>query len=346
MKVLFVADFSITEQDVIENKRVFNKYEGVVVDVIEISLGETKEERAAYLLKTEKEGPEWTKAPRELLDRAADAEIIITDFAAIGKDVMDAAPNLKLIGVLRSGVENVNLEEAKKRGIHVICSPGRVAAPVADYTVAMMIAESRNIVRSNLISSGGEWKIRFKNFPYSHNMAGKTVGIIGFGNIGQMVAARLKPFGVKIMAYEEYMSDERVRELGAEPVSMDELLAASDFVTIHARLSKDTEKMIGKDAFMKMKKTAIFVNTARAGLVDEDALIWALQNDEIGGAALDVFAQEPIPRDHPLLKLDNVTLTPHLAGTTSNVGSNSIAVIMQDLDRYFNGKPMKNIRQA
>lgn len=342
-KILFVADFSITAKDVLDNIHMFKDY-NVDIDVVEVSLGEDENERAQYILKTEKEGPEWTKAPEELLEKAKDAEIIITDFAAIGKDVIDAAKELKLIGVLRSGVENVNKEEAAKRGIDVICSPGRVAAPVADYTVAMMIAETRNIVRSNLISNKGEWKIRFKNFPYSHNMAGKTVGIIGYGAIGQMVAARLKPFGVNVIAYEAFMTPEKVKELGAEPVSMDELLERSDYVTIHMRLSKDTEKMIGKAEFDKMKSTAIFVNTARAGLVDEDALVQALQEDKIGGAALDVFAKEPIPKDHPLLSLDNVTLTPHLAGTTSNVGSNSIAVILKDLDHYFKGEPLVNKR--
>lgn len=342
-KILFAADFSITSEDILANKYLFDPYH-VDVDVVEVNLGDSKEERAAYILKTEKQGPEWTRAPQELLDRAADAEIIISDFAAIGKDVIDAAKNLKLIGVLRSGVENVNLVEAAKRGVEVICSPGRAAASVADYTVAMMLAEARNIVRSNLVSSNGEWKIRFKNFPYSHNMAEKTVGIIGFGAIGQMVADRLIPFGVKIAAYEEFMSAEKVRVLGAEPMELNELLEVSDYVTLHMRLYKATEQMISRDQFKKMKKTAFFINTARAGLVDEAALIEALENDEIGGAALDVFAQEPISKDNPLLKLDNVTLTPHLAGTTSNVGSNSIAVIIKDLDRYFKGEPMKNIR--
>lgn len=343
MKILFVADFSITAQDILDNKSMFDEYD-VDIDVVEVSLGKDKEERAAYILKTEQEGTEWTKAPSELLEKAEDADVLITDFAVIGQDVIQVAKKLKLIGVLRSGVENVNLEAAREKGIQVICSPGRVAAPVADYTVALMIAENRNIVRSNLVSNHGDWKIRFKNFPYSHNIAGKTVGIIGFGMIGQMVAARLKPFGAKIIAFEEYMSPERVKELGAEPVSMDELLKESDYVTIHMRLSKETEGMIGKEEFKKMKKTAVFVNTARAGLVDEQALIEALQNDEIGGAALDVFAHEPIEKDNPLLSMENVTLTPHLAGTTSNVGRNSLAVIMNDLDRFFKGELMKNVR--
>ncbi|MFV0361816.1 MAG: 2-hydroxyacid dehydrogenase [Suipraeoptans sp.] len=342
-KILFVADFSITKEDILNNKFLFDSYD-VEVDVVEVCLGSNEEERAAYILKTEQEGPEWTKAPQELIEKAVDAEIIITDFAAIGKEVIEAAPNLKLIGVLRSGIENVNREEARKQDVQVICSPGRVAAPVADYTVAMMIAETRNIVRSNLVSNGGDWKIRFNNFAYSHNMANKTVGIIGYGIIGQMVAERLKPFGVKVIAYEEYMSSDKVRELGAEPVSFDELLRQSDYVTVHARLSEQTKHMIGKEVFEKMKNTAIFVNTARAGLVDEEALIQALQNNEIGGAALDVFAQEPISKDNPLLEMENVTLTPHLAGTTSNVGSNSIAVILKDLDLYFSGEPMRNTR--
>lgn len=342
-KILVVADFSITREDVLENVQFFDQFD-VDVDIIEVSLGETKEDRAAYILKTEQEGTEWTNAPKELLEKAKDAEIIIADFAAIGKDVIDVAENLKLIGVLRSGVENVNLDEAKKRGIQVICSPGRVAAPVADYTVGLMIAEARNIVRSNLVSSQGDWKIRFKNFPYSHNFADKTVGIIGFGAIGQMVADRLKPFGVNILAYEAYMPASEVEKFGVKSVSLDELLSKSDYVTLHTRLSDDTKAMIGKEEFKKMKKTSFFINTARAGLIDEEALIWALQNDEIGGAGLDVFSTEPIAKDNPLLKLENVTLTPHLAGTTSNVGSNSIAVILKDLKLYFDGKQMKNIR--
>ncbi len=342
-KILFVTDFSITKEDVLDSKSLLSDY-GAEIDTVEVNLGKDETERAAYILKTEQEGPEWAEVSGELLEKAADAEMLITDFAAIGSKVIHAAPNLKLIGVLRSGVENVNCEEAKKQGITVICSPGRVAAPVADYTVGMMIAESRNIVRSNLVSSHGEWKVRFKNYPYSHNLADKVVGIIGFGVIGRMVAERLKPFGARIVTYETFMPEEKIREYGVEKVSLDRLLEISDYVTIHARLCDETRKMIGREAFQKMKKTAFFINTARAGLVDEEALIEALQNDEIGGAALDVFAQEPISADNPLLKLDNVTLTPHLAGTTSNVGSNSIAVIRKDLDRYFKGMEPINKR--
>lgn len=342
-RILFVTDFSITSKDVLENIHRFDPYD-VTVDTAEISMGEDEAARAAYILKTETEGPEWFTPPSELLEKAAEADILITDFVAIGSKVIEAAPKLKLIGVLRSGVENVCLSAARARNIPVICSPGRVAAPVADYTVGMIIAESRNIARSSLTANHGQWIIRFSNYPYSHNLADKTVGIIGYGAIGQMVAARLRAFGCRIQAYENYIPAERVRELGAEPVSLETLLQTSDFVTIHARLSEQTRGMLGRREFEMMKPSAFFINTARAGLIDEAALIEVLKAHKIAGAALDVFAHEPIEADNPLLSLDNVTLTPHLAGTTSNVASNSIAVILKDLDRYFHGQPMVNLR--
>ncbi|MDO4272789.1 MAG: 2-hydroxyacid dehydrogenase [Eubacteriales bacterium] len=343
IKVLFAADFSITKKDILDNAYLFEKY-NAQVEVVDIDLGNTEEERAAYILKIEKEGPGSIHTSPELLDKVRDAEILITDFGAVGRDVIEAGIHLKLIGVLRSGVENVDTQAASERNIPVINAPGRVAAAVADYTVGMMIAEARNICRSSLTANGGAWKIRFSNFPYSHNLEGKTVGIIGFGAIGQMVAARLVPFGVKLLTYEPYLPVEKIREAGAQPVPLEELLRVSDYVTIHARLCRDTEKMMGREQFALMKPTAFFINTARAGLVDEVALTEVLAEHKIGGAALDVFAREPISADDPLLKLDNVTLTPHLAGTTSNVGHNSIAVILKDLDCYFNGKPMRNIK--
>ena len=145
-KLLFVADFSITEQDVRENLYRFAPYD-VDVDIIEISMGADENERAQYILKTETAGPEWFTPPAELLEKAAGADIIVTDFVAIGSRVIEAAKRLKLIGVTRSGVENVNLACAGERGVAVVCSPGRVAAPVADYTVGMIIAESRNIAK-------------------------------------------------------------------------------------------------------------------------------------------------------------------------------------------------------
>lgn len=155
----------------------------------------------------------------------------------------------------------------------VVWLPRPVAAPVADYTVGMIIAESRNIARSSLTANGGSWVVRFRNYPYSHNLADKTVGIIGYGAIGQMVAERLRAFGCRIIAYENYMPAEKVRALGAEPVSLDRLLETSDFITIHARLSEESRGMLGREEFRRMKPSAFFINTARAGLIDEDALI-------------------------------------------------------------------------
>jgi len=169
-----------------------------------------------------------------------------------------------------------------------------------------------------------------------------TAGLIGFGIIGHKVAARLKAFGVKVLTYDPYCSKETAEAAGVELVSFEELLKRSDYVSMHARLSDSTKNLMGEKEFKMMKPTAFFINTARAGLVDEAALVKALQEKTIRSAAIDVYSKEPLPADHPLLKLDNVTLTPHHAGATTDNLSNSLDIMLEELDRYFGGQELKN----
>lgn len=343
LKFLFIADGVITPEELVACTGELAGM-GVQVDVALDRIGESREEIAQYITQMEKGDAEFATVSDEVLEKVRDADAVIAHFSVINQAVIDAGSKLKLIGVLRSGVENVNLKAAAARGIPVVSSPGRVAGAVADYTIAMMIAENRNIVRSNLIGTQGDWKIRFFNYPYSHNMGGKTVGIIGFGEIGRQVAKRAVAFDTKVVIYDPFVSNEDIEAAGYTPVDEETLFRTADYVSIHVRLSDKTRHMIGAKQLAMMKPTATLVNTARAGLIDEAALVEALQRKAIGGAALDVFEQEPIDKNHPLLQLENVTLTPHLAGTISNLTENSVAVLMRDLRRFIAGEPLQNIQ--
>lgn len=299
-----------------------------------------------FIMKVEKEGPEWQEYSESVYEEVKDAEVIITHFGGISKKVIDAAENLKLIVVLRSGIENVNIKVATEKGIPIVNAPGRVAEPVADFTAAMILAQTRNVVSMSLNATGGKWLsvADVYNGDYMENLKGKIVGLIGFGDIGRRVSARLRPFGVDILVHDPFIKPEAAESCGVTSVSEVELLQSADIVSMHARLLESTKKMFGKKQFDLMKPTAVFVNTARAGLVDEEALIDALQNKKILGAALDVFETEPLPADHPFLMMDNVTLTPHIAGYVSNICFNSFDAAADDILRYFKGEPMRNVR--
>ncbi|MGM0169620.1 D-3-phosphoglycerate dehydrogenase/2-oxoglutarate reductase [Enterococcus sp. AZ135] len=343
MKVLYLEDETVTREVILETTKNYRNLLGdVEIAVFNESMGNSKEAIADSILKTEKNGPEWLEPSQELLAAVKDADVLVTHFVGVNQAIIDAAKKLRLICILRSGIENVNVAYAKEQGIPVVNAPGRLAGPVADYSVGMIIAESRNMVRSNLQGTKGKWVIRFDNFSYSQSLADKVVGIIGFGLIGREVTKRLIPFGTTIKVYDPFYQKTGQEGFDFELVGLDDLLTEADFVSMHARLTKETEGLFGAAEFNKMKKTAFFVNTARAGLVDEPALIAALQAKDIGGAALDVFANEPLPADNPLLALDNVTLTPHLAGTASNVGQISLRFIEPDLKNFVAGKALVN----
>lgn len=171
-----------------------------------------------------------------------------------------------------------------------------------------------------------------------------TVGLIGYGYIGSRVVKRLQGFDCKILVYDPFVDAAEIEKDGVTVVGLDELLVQSDFVSMHLRLSKKTEKFMGREEFAKMKKTAYFINTARAGIVDTDALVEALKNKTIGGAAIDVYDEEPMPMDHPYLTLDNITLTSHLAGTSCDTSRVSVEIGVDQLKRYLKREPMQTIR--
>ena len=280
-------------------------------------------------LKVEQSGAEMEQPKEEMLEKLKVADILITQFYPITRKLVDSCPKLKAVGVLRGGIENVNLEYCNEKGIAVFHTPGRNANSVADFTVGMMISECRNIARAHRELKEGNWVRDYANKDSVPDLSGKTVGIIGFGNIGRKVAQRLKGFEMDILVYDPYAREAE----GVEIVGLEELMRRSDFVTLHSRLSKETEHMIDKKMLSLMKPTAYLINTARSGLVDEEALYKVLKERKIAGAAIDVFDVEPPGKDYPLVVLDNITITPHLAGGSRDAFTQSPVLLAREMKR-------------
>jgi D-3-phosphoglycerate dehydrogenase len=272
--------------------------------------------------------------PAEVYREAADADILVTQFCTVPAKLIAACPRLKLIGVLRAGVENVDVKAATERGILVMNTPGRNADAVADYTVGMMLCEARNIARGHAGMKAGQWTREYPNSGHIPDMPGKTVGIVGLGQIGMKVAKRLAGFGVNFLVYDPYVKE---APQGMRMASLAELMAESDFVTIHARLTPETKGLIGRELISRMKPTAYLVNTSRSALVDEKALHEALRDGKIAGAALDVFDLEPPGADYPLVALPNVTVTPHMAGGSNDAFFNCPKLLAAEMAKFLSG---------
>lgn len=294
-------------------------------------------------LEVEKRGPEIEPCDPLVLEHGREANVLMGLFVPVSSKVMDNMPNLRLVGVSRAGLENVNVAEATKRGILVFNVMGRNAHAVSDFTVGMMLAECRNIARAHHAIKSGDWRKTFVNSDSIPELGGKVIGLVGFGNIGSLVAKKLSGFEVTVLVYDPYANPEYVKAAGGQLASLEELFSSSDFVSIHARLTDANKKMINAHLLGLMKPTAYFINTGRAGLVDQDALAAALQEKRIMGAALDVFTTEPIDPNSPFLILDNVTLTTHLAGTTSDALNNSPFLLAADVARFLGGDKARYI---
>ena len=286
-------------------------------------------------LAIEQSGPDAVPLPAELTGNVDQFEILVVQFAPVSRWLIEAASSLKLIGVLRGGVENIDVAAATARGIAVLNTPGRNARAVAECTIGLILAEVRNIARSHALLVQGKWQRSFPNSDAIPELCGKTVGLVGYGAVGRLVAGYLHAFGSRILAYDPYF---RGDPAPAEMTDLESLLRQSDVVSIHARLTPESHHLIGRRQLALMKSTAVLVNTARSGLVDEQALIDALRCRQIMGAALDVFDVEPLPADSPLLKLDNVTITPHLAGSTIDSFLNSPRMMAEHLRRLLLGE--------
>jgi D-3-phosphoglycerate dehydrogenase / 2-oxoglutarate reductase len=281
-------------------------------------------------------------SPEELQKAVQDADgLAIRSATKVTADLINASPRLKVIGRAGTGLDNVDILAASKRGIVVMNTPGGNTITTAEHAISLMLALARNIPQAAQTMREGLWE---KKKYQGMEIFNKTLGIIGLGRIGSVVAERALGLRMRVIVYDPFITKELASSLGVEPVSLDELLARSDFITIHTPKTKETTKLLDKQAFSKMKPGVRVINCARGGIVDETALHEALTEGKVAAAALDVFETEPPPADFPLRTLPNVILTPHLGASTEEAQANvSVAICEQILEYLLYGTIMNAV---
>lgn len=283
-----------------------------------------------------------------LLIEKSKPDIVIVEGDEIKDEILQRC-SLKLIGSVRNSPNNIDVLLATKMGIPVISAPGRNTIAVAELTIALMLSQSRNLIRAERLLKTDFFVDDFKDFANMYmNLKGfelcnKTVGIIGLGAIGTEVAKRLQAFGVSILIYDPYVTEDRVSDVKATQVDLNTLLSEADIITIHCTPTDETLHLLGPDEIASMKKTAFLINTARASIVDEDALYNALTSKSIAGAGLDVFSMEPVDCDNRFLELDNVTIMPHMGGNTVETIERQSASIVTDILTFIKGERPKHL---
>ncbi len=299
-------------------------------------------------------------------------ECIGNEIIVLGDEIAEAdtihawaEAGMRFIGVAKGTPVTVDFNAIQEAGLELSYTPGRNRVAVAEFTIGLMIAAARRIAAATVGLHQGEhlgepmkdiydvpevknviWGPLDENHPFTDygigfEMYGKKLGIAGYGAIGREVAVRAEAFGMKILAYDPYLPADKIRADGAEPVDLDTMLTESDIISIHLPVLPSTKGIVNRDWFNKMKPTAYVVNTARAAVIDQRDFVEALQNGTIAGAAMDVYWKEPIPANHPFLKMRNVTLTPHMAGLTTDVDNWSGTMMGDEVLAYLNKEPRK-----
>jgi len=313
----------------------------VVTDYIEPDLEWEREQLAKYPNVTF-EYHQLKFAPQEeLIAMIRDADVILVNMAAFTEDVIAALERTKLIIRHGVGYDNVDVAAATRKGIRVAYEPDYCAEEVAEHAVALMLAAYRKVFagRQVLEESARKGLWDFARIYPVFQFKGKNIGIVGCGRIGSLVLRKLSGFEVNPLVCDPYLSEERQRELGIEVLPLENVLKEADIITIHSALNDETRHMFSEEQFRAMKETAYLVNTARGGLVDTEALIVALREKQIAGAAIDVYEKEPPDADSGLFQLDNVTLAPHLAWCSEEAGWSIREKILEDFVRFIEGQP-------
>ena len=287
---------------------------------------------------------EYMGEPDEIVRFVDGAEILINHLAPINGDILDRLPALKLIAVSRGGPVNIDVAACKARKVKLVNTPGRNSSAVAEFTIAAILAETRLIRAGHEALRQGVWRGDLYRFDkIDSELSEMTVGLIGYGHIGTKVVRLLKPFGCRILVCDPYVPlSAEDREDDVEQVDLDTLLKRSDVVSLHARVTAETKGFLAAPQFARMKPGAYFINTARGPMVNYDDLYQALKSRHIRGAMLETFWLEPPPPDSPLLKLDNVTLTPHIAGASTTTVRIAARMIAEEIRRHGAGEPPLN----
>lgn len=304
--------------------------------------------------------------PEELIPEIQDIDVLIVEFERITEKVLAKAKHLKLIASVRAEPRaNIDIEAATRRGIPVLYSPGRSSDVVADFTIGLLLAVTRHIakghylVKTRQLTEENPRRPGFarqdivwitndpKNFPYLKlkgvGLTGKTLSILGLGAVGKEVAKRAAVFKMKVTAHDPYVSRKDAERTGVRLVSKDNLFREADFISIHVKVNPETRGLVGERELELMKPTAFFINTARAAIVDQKALYKVLKEERIAGAALDVFENEPLKPDDPFLELDNVVLTPHIAGACHDNYEKPSFIVAHGIEDFLRGKRPKYV---
>jgi D-3-phosphoglycerate dehydrogenase len=258
--------------------------------------------------------------------------LVVRSETKVTPDVMNAATRLRVIGRAGVGVDNIDVPAATARGIVVMNAPDGNTITTAEHTMALLVSLARRVPQANASLRSGRWER--KRF-IGVELQGKTLGIVGLGRIGRVVAGRARAFGMSIVAYDPFIAPDQARDLELEIATLDEVFARADFLTVHTPLTAETRGLIGASAFSKMKRGVRVINCARGGLVDESALLEAIKEGIVAGAALDVFEQEPPPADHPLLSLEEVIATPHLGASTAEAQEGVAVTVAEQMRDYL-----------
>jgi D-3-phosphoglycerate dehydrogenase len=258
--------------------------------------------------------------------------LIVRSETKVTSDILEGATSLRVIGRAGVGVDNIDVPAATMRGVVVMNAPDGNTITTAEHAIALLISLARSIPQANSSLKAGRWDR--KKF-IGVELQGKTLGIVGLGRIGRVVASRARAMGMTIVAYDPFIAQDQARDLEIELAPLDQVYSRADFLTVHTPLTAETRGIINKDVLAKMKPGARIINCARGGLVDEDALYEAIKSGTIAGAALDVFTQEPPPADHPLLSLDQVIATPHLGASTTEAQEGVAYTVAEQMRDYL-----------
>lgn len=306
-------------------------------------------ERGLKIIKKYFDTEVWTEyapPPKKLIiEKAKNVDALAPLLSdKIDAEVFDAAPRLKIVAQMAVGFDNIDVQEATKRGIYVTNTPEVLTDTTADFAWALLMAIARRVVEADKYVRTGQWKVGWHpSMMQGRDIHGATIGIVGAGRIGFGVAKRATGFNMKILFYDVVPRPEMEKELGAKKVDLDTLFRESDFVSIHVPLMKETYHLVNAEKLKLMKKTAYLINNSRGPVVDEKALHEALKEGRIAGVGLDVFEQEPIPVDNPLLKLDNVVVAPHISSASYETRSKMAEMVAENLVAFFEGRKPPNL---
>jgi glyoxylate reductase len=306
-------------------------------------------ERGLHIIKEKFDAEVWREyAPppkKTIIQKAAKADALVTLLSdQIDAEVFDAAPNLKIVAQLAVGFDNIKIGEATKRGVYVTNTPGVLTETTADFAWALLMAVARRVVEADKYIRSGNWKVGWHPMMIQgRDIYGATLGIVGLGRIGCSIAKRAKGFDMNVLYHDVIRRPDFEKEYDIKFTDIVLLFQNADFVTINVPLTKETYHLVDEKKLKMMKRTAYLVNNARGPVVDEKALYKALKQGWIAGAALDVFEQEPTPKDNPLLKLDNVVVAPHISSASYETRSKMAEMVAENLVAFFDGKTPPNL---